>query len=295
MSAPSGVIVPMVTPISNGDVDIFALKQFTKFLVESGVDGLFPCGSLGEFSSLSGTQRREVIGAVSRSAPDVPILAGCGDTSLSGVHDHITEAHSAGADVAVVVSPYYLSPSQEGLFDFYIEIAERSPLPILLYNIPKLTGCSLSVDTVSALAENENILGIKDSSGDLTYHCDIIEATDDSFAVYQGSTQLAITALDMGATGLVAGPANVFPDQIAELYASYRHGDRQKAVQIHNSVVTPLLSGLNGITTAIGLKYVLSLAGRDVGPPLSPLSPLSEEQRQTVKSRYHQVLESAHV
>lgn len=293
MLAPSGVVVPMITPVRNEDVDISVIEEFTEFLVKEGVDGLFPCGSLGEFPSLTATQRHDVIDAVSRSAPDVPVLAGCGDTSIGGVLDHIDRAYSAGADVAVVVTPYYFSPNQDGLFDFYDSIAERSPLPILMYNIPKLTGCSLSVETIVALSGKNNIIGLKDSSGDLIYHRDIIEATDDSFFVYQGPTQLAIAALDVGATGLVAGPANVFPNQIAEMYSSYRQGNRQKAVKIHNSIVNPILSVLNGIPTAIGLKYLLSLSGRDVGPPLSPLSELTEGERREIKNQYRQVQESA--
>ena len=292
MPAPSGVVVPMVTPVRNGDVDIPAVGELTEFLVEGDVDGLFPCGSLGEFSSLTAGQRRDVVEAVCRASSDVPVLAGCGDTSVGAVFDHIDEAESAGADVAVVVTPYYLSPSQDGLVDFYAGIADRSSLPILLYNIPGLTGCSLSVESVVTLAEHRNIIGLKDSSRDVTYHRDVIEATDNSFAVYQGPTELAITALDVGASGLVAGPANVFPNQIAKMYSAYRSGDRGEAVRIHNAVVNPVISALNGITTPVGLKHFLALSGRDVGPPLAPLSELPETDRRKITRRYDQIRET---
>lgn len=291
MAAPSGVVVPMVTPVRNENVDIPVLEEFTEFLVEGNVDGLFPCGSLGEFSSLTAGQRRDVIEAVSRSASSVPVLAGCGDTSTGAVLEHIDEAEAAGADIAVVVTPYYLPSSQAGLVDFHAEIADRSPLPILLYNIPDFTGCSLSVESVITLAAKRNIIGLKDSSGNITYLWDVIEATDDSFSVYQGSTELSITALDVGATGLVAGPANVFPNQIENMYAAYRRGDRDEAVRIHNTVVNPVISALNGITTPIGLKYFLALSERDVGLPLAPLSGLSEDDRREITKRHDQIRE----
>lgn len=292
MRVPSGVVVPMVTPIQNGDVAIPTLEEFTTRLVEKGVDGLFPCGSIGEFPSLTTAQRTQVVESVVRQSGDVPVFAGCGDTNVRGVLEHIENAHAAGADIAVVVSPYYLPATQDGLVDFYTSIADSSRLPILLYNIPQRTGCTFTIDTVVDLASHNTIVGLKDSSGDITYHRDLIDATPDTFAVFQGPTQLAVAGLDVDATGLVAGPANLFPEKLVELYSAYTRGDRTRAVEYHSSVVHPLVSAMTGIPTPAGLKYLLSLDGIDVGPPLPPLSPLGNSKRRSLEHCHNSIREA---
>ncbi|ODR79096.1 hypothetical protein BG842_26675 [Haladaptatus sp. W1] len=140
------------------------------------------------------------------AAGSVAIFAGCGGTSIKDVTENIDAASGAGADVAVVVAPYYLNTTQSGLETFFHTIANRASLPVVLYNIPSLTGNALEIQTVETLAEHENIVGLKDTSGDLTYHYRLNERTDDDFAIFQGATGLAAASLELGSDGIIAGP-----------------------------------------------------------------------------------------
>jgi 4-hydroxy-tetrahydrodipicolinate synthase len=281
----------MATPTvgRGGEVDESALRRYVETLTDGGVHGLFPCGSIGEFSSLSDADRRTVIEGTVEAAGDVPVLAGCGDTSVSSVLDHAATAAEAGADAAVVVTPYYLSTTQSGLGRFYREVATDSPLPVVLYNIPALTGHRLSRETVADLATLDGVIGMKDTSGDLTYLRDVVRQTPDDFSILQGATELAVASLDVGADGVVAGPANVFPDALAELYESHRRGDRDRAVDLLEAVANPVVSATADLPTAAGIKHLCSLAGLDLGAPLPPLPELSDDQRRRLGRCYEEV------
>ena len=288
-----GTVCPIPTPTMGRDVDHDGLREYTKHLADSGVHGFFPCGSIGEFSSLTTAQRREVLETVVDHAEGVPVLAGCGATSAADVSHHIDEAATAGVDAAVVVTPYYLQTTQDGLHRFFSTVADDSPLPLLLYNIPALTGEHLSVDLVTDLADHPQIVGLKDTSGDLTFLYDVIESTPSEFDVFQGASQLSVASLDIGASGLIAGPANVFPERVVDLYDNYRTGNDKHAQQLMNSVVNPVVSAMNGIPTAAAMKYLVSRVGYDIGTPLPPLPKLTEEQRRTLDRCYESILASS--
>lgn len=286
-----GVIPPMVTPVTDrkGVVDREMARSLSTYLVDGGVHGLFPCGSTGEFSSLSRDQRAAMIESVVESAPGVPVLAGCGGTSLEEVGQYIEDADDVGADAAVVVTPYYLQTSQDGLLEFYRAVADRAPLPIVLYTIPSLTNHHLPPDTVSELAEHPNVVGIKDSSGDMSYHFDLVTRAPASFSVMQGSSELAVSSLDVGSDGLVVGPANVFPGHHADLYDAHVEGDRGRAVQLARTVTNPVVSATKDLPTAAALKYLLGRAGQDVDEPLVPLPRLSAAERRRLDECFERV------
>lgn len=286
-----GTIPPMVTPTTgrDGGIDTAALESYIDYLMDGGVHALFPCGSTGEFSSLTRDERRTVIETVANSADGLSVLAGCGGTSVAEVVALTDDAHEAGADAAVVVTPYYLATTQAGLRGFYEVVAARSALPVVLYNIPHLTGNALSVETVAALAEHENILGVKDSSGDVNYHYRLIDGTPDDFAVLQGATGLALSSLEGGGDGIVPGPANVFPGAFSELYDAHRNGDHAQAIELASDVANPILGAYDGLPFVSALKYLVGLTGHDVGPPLVPLPELSDAQRHALRERYDTV------
>lgn len=294
---PSGVFVPMATPTvgRRDEVDPANVRRFTRMLVDAGVDGLFPCGSIGEFTSLSRDHRRTVVDAVAEAAGETPVLAGCGDTSLGAVLDHIEAAAAAGADAAVVVTPYYLQTTQRGLREFYERVADRALLPVVLYNIPGLTAHHLSVDAVADLADYENVVGIKDTSGDMTYFGRLCAETPAEFSVLQGATELSLASLDAGGDGLVAGPANVFPRAIVELYAAYERGDRERAVELMRTVVAPVVTATADVPTAAAMKHLLDCAGQDAGRPLPPLPSLTDAERNALRETYDAVLDTTAV
>ncbi len=288
-----GVVCPMPTPTDGKGIDTDALESYTSHLVDGGVHGLFPCGSIGEFSSLTRRQRSLVLETVADVSGDIPVLAGCGDTNVTNVRAHVADAADAGADAAVVVTPYYLSTTQQGLQRFFDAVADDSPLPIVLYNIPALTGEGLSVDLVARLADHPNIVGIKDTSGDLTFLYDVVSSTPSSFSVFQGASELAIASLDAGADGMIAGPANVFPRAVAQLYDSYRAGDRERAKRLMNAVVNPIVSATSDVPTAAAMKYLIGLSGHDIGGPLPPLPELGESERDDLRRCYEAVRATA--
>jgi 4-hydroxy-tetrahydrodipicolinate synthase len=261
-------------------------------LVDAGVHGLFPGSSIGEFPSLTTAQNRQVVETVVDAADgDTDVMAGCCDTSVDDVLDNVQAANAAGADAAVVVSPYYLGTTQPGLERFFTAIADESPLPLLLYNIPPLTGNEISVDLVRRLSEHDTIAGVKDTSGDLTYHHRLVSETPEDFLVFQGATQLATASLEVGADGLIAGPANVFPGVMADLYEAYSNGDLSEARRLMQSVVTPFVSATSDVPTAAAIKHLVDRHGQDIGDPLPPLPQLTDGERAALAETYDQITE----
>lgn len=288
----SGTVVPMATPVDRNErtVDTDALEDFTHTLVESGVHGLFPGSSIGEFSSLSAAEHRTVVNTVTASVDGrARVLAGCCGTSLPEVREKIAVAADAGADAAVVVAPYYLETTQEGLLRFFSLIADDSPLPLLLYNIPGLTGNEIAVETVSTLSEHPSIVGLKDTSGDLIYQHDVLSVTSDSFALFNGMTATAVASLDLGIDGIIAGPANVFPAALTELYEAHQRNDDRVVSRLSRELVMPLVSTYQEMPTAAAIKYLVSLHGTDIGGPLPPLPRLSSGETQRLTDCYERV------
>ncbi|MFC6940624.1 dihydrodipicolinate synthase family protein [Salinirubellus sp. GCM10025818] len=291
----TGVIPPMVTPTTgrSGTVDVDALRTFTEFLVDGGVHGLFPCGSIGEFSSLTREQRATVVETVVDAAGDRPVIAGCGGTAVGDVVEYVEDAEAAGADAAVVVTPYYLKTSDVGMVEFYEIVAAETSLPIVLYNIPPLTKHSLDVETVVELADRDEFIGIKDSSGDIDYINALARAVPDDFAVLPGVSALQVAALDGGADGAVNGSANFLPSLVTEIHDAYRAGDRERAVRLLNDVVNPITDAFSDVPIAAAIKHLVRKRGYDVGPPLPPLPTLSDEDRERLDRRYEEALEAS--
>lgn len=277
----SGTVVPMATPIDRGsqDVDEDALVEFTQSLADAGVHGLFPGSSIGEFPSVTAEQHRRIVRTVVSAAGDTPVLAGCCGTSVADVRARIRTAADVGADAGVVVTPYYLSTTQEGLQRFFEAVADEAALPLLLYNIPPLAGNELAVETVCELARHDAFVGLKDTSGDLTYQYRVVTETPPDFAVFQGATEGAGTALALGADGLIAGPANVFPEAMVELYEAHERGDAATVDRLVREVVMPIVSETSDVPTAAAIKYLVGLRELDIGEPLPPIPPLSGADR----------------
>ncbi|ODR81658.1 hypothetical protein BG842_08730 [Haladaptatus sp. W1] len=232
------------------------------------------------------------------AAGSVAIFAGCGGTSIKDVTENIDAASGAGADVAVVVAPYYLNTTQSGLETFFHTIANRASLPVVLYNIPSLTGNALEIQTVETLAEHENIVGLKDTSGDLTYHYRLNERTDDDFAIFQGATGLAAASLELGSDGIIAGPANVFPEYLSRLYDAHQADEYDIVAYLMKHVVAPMVSATDDLPTAAGIKHLVTLHTTDIGDPLPPLPKLTQREQDELESIYERVItgiESGHI
>lgn len=281
----TGNIPPLVTPVTDrdGELDFDTHRNLVESLIEGGADGVLACGTSGEFMSLTSPQRRSIIRATVEAANDVPVMAGCGDDSLRRTKQHLSDAQAAGADVGLVLTPWFWTADPSGLAEFYTRIADASPLPIMIYHLPDLTGQSLPVDTVIELAEHDWIVGIKDTSRDLVRCHAIVERTGPSFHLFQGSLMLVPQSIGFGADGLVASPANIFPTIHSTLYEASVRGDEQTVSDIMHSFMLPYLANLSTINMIAAVKYMLELQGFAVGPPLPPMMELTSAEKRTVE------------
>lgn len=289
----TGLFPPMITPVidESGAIDNEAVESFTQFLVDAGVHGLFPAGSIGEFPGLTREQRADLIKTVVESSADLPVIAGCGGTSLTRVRSLVSDASDAGADAAIVVTPYYFNATQEGLCSFYEILADDSTLPVVLYNIPRLTGQRLTRESISRLASHPDIVGLKDTSRDFEYFANIRRAVPDSFSMLQASPELAIPSLDVGADGLIPGPANVLPGTLVDLYEAHRANDRGRTNDILQTFLLPIMNTTRQLPSSPTYKYLVRKRGFDVGVPLPPLQPLTDAQRERLDTCYRDLIE----
>lgn len=268
-----GVLCPVVSPFEDGEIDETALSRLTEFILSNGIDGVFPCGSTGEFASLTPEERQRAIEIVSRSAGDAPVIAAAAGTSISETLARIDDADEVGADAAAVVAPYFHSANQpEGTRQFFQAVADQTSLPLFLYNIPMHVGSGISAETVSVLAEHDSIRGMKDTSGDFSYFLAVGRLTPDEFLLFQGLDTLLVPALRTGANGGVHALANVIPEVFAEMT---EHADTDRGVQLQQEAIAPLLElcleyGVAPATKA-GLVHRDVIPTDEVKPPLVAL------------------------
>ncbi|ELY52973.1 dihydrodipicolinate synthase family protein [Natronolimnohabitans innermongolicus] len=268
----SGITCPVVTPFEadSSEIDETAFTDLLEFLLENDVDGVFPCGTTGEFASLTPEERRRVHElAVETVDGEVPVLAGAAATSVDEAVEYAEHAAEIGADAAVVTEPYFHGPNAPaGNQRFFEAVSDRSPLPILLYNIPPCTGGSIALETIAALADHENVLGLKDSSGDLEYFLSALRRTPEDFLLLQGYDALLVPALRMGADGGLNAGSNVAPAQYVDLYETV-DGDRGRERQ---DAIEPLFDACatHGFApaTKTALEYRGVIPSDAVRPPL---------------------------
>ena len=264
-----GIIPPLVTPMqANEDLDLPRLRRLIDEQLAKGVNGIFVLGTTSEFYALDDREKQEVIAtAVAHVDRRCPVLAGTGAETTREAVRLTKMAEQEGADAVSVITPYYIYPTQTEVADHYRRIAEHTKLPVLLYNNPAVCGgVKIDIETVAKLAELPNIVGIKDSSGDLQNLIEYVRVTPrDKFAVFQGRDTLIVPALQFGAAGAVPGTCNIAPELCVGLYAAFRRGDvaGAQAIQLR---LSPLRLGL-AIGTAPGpIKAAMNLLGLDVGP-----------------------------
>jgi len=281
-----GIIPPVATPMqANEDLDLPRLKWFLDHLIREGVHGVFVLGTNSEFYALDEREKQQVIAtAVEHVRKRVPVYAGTGAESTREAVRLTKLAEREGADGVSVITPYFVSPSQQEIYDHYRRIAESTALPVILYNNPSTCGgTKIDVDTVSRLAEIPNILGIKDSSGDLQNTLEYIRVVPERFAVMMGRDTLIYSALMFGARGAVPATANIAPALCAEIYNAFQRGDQAaaKAAQLR---LNPIRLSLTLGTAPGGVKAALALLGMSIGPSRAPVAPLPPEKEQKMRA-----------
>lgn len=279
-----GVIVPMVTPFkADEELDEVALRRFTRWLIDNGVHGLFPNSSMGEFSKLSIEERKKVIDVVVDEADGkVPVLPGTGDVSTKLAMEMTKYAKDAGADAAVVVEPYYFKPSEEALFNHYETINEKVGIPLIVYDIPSATGYHIRPELVTRLADLENVVAFKDSSGDMVKFLREILLAGDKIAILQGFEHLFVPSLLMGAPGGILGIANACPRFIVDIYETFKKGEIKEAAEMQKRLIETL-EVFGKYDYILAVKQAVGLQGISLGGVRKPSLPSEEGQEEEVR------------
>lgn len=279
----SGVIPPVVSPILAPDqLDVEAVDRIVDHLIEGGVSGLFVLGTTGEGPSLTYQMRYEMVERTcERAAGRVPVLVGVTDTSIGESIALAEHAARSGAAAIVAAPPFYFDVPQSSLQDWFSRVADRSAIPLMLYNMPSCVGVDIDLDVVDALSRHPNILGIKDSGGDLVYFrrlCEAYKGRED-FVVFMGPEERLAEAVALGGAGGVCGGANLFPQVYSRLYKAAVRGD-QNQISYWNRTIEQIFRSIyhneDGVMRLIpGLKHGMALRGlctANVAPPLPPVS-----------------------
>ena len=282
--AVKGIIPAMVTPLDrNEEIDEAGIRGIINYLIDSGVHGIFVCGSQGESYALTEDEKKRVIEvSVDEVNGRVPVYAGTGAVTTKMTIELSRYAVNVGADAVTIVTPYFIKPSQDELYMHYKRIAESVDSPILIYNNPGRTNVNLEAETVKKLAEIDNIVGIKDSSGDLTLTAQYIMKCPDEFAVLAGRDSLILATLLYGGKGAVAATANVAPRLVVGIYESFIKGDLEKARELQFKIL-PLRLAFSLGTFPVVVKEAMNLMRKPSGPAKSPVSPLPEEKKRKLK------------
>lgn len=281
MLTPRGVIPALVTPLSReGDLLEQGLRDVIDYTIAAGVHGVFVLGSAGEFYGLSKETKRRVIEiAVEHAAGRVPVYAGASEiTTRSAVEVARTAQEIGGVSALSVLTPYFMSPTQSELVRHFTAVAAGTELPIILYTNPARAHVELTLETIVALSEVDNIIGLKDSAGDLAFTRRVIQETPEDFSVLIGRDNLILDALRAGAAGAIASTANIAPAISVGIYSAFAAGDLDEARRRQEELV-PLRALLDKATFPVVLKEGLRMAGVEAGYCLEPASELTEPYR----------------
>jgi len=272
-------------------LDIEAMRSHVDFLVEGGVHGILVAGSTGEFTTLTGEERRRLAEAVvDQAGGRVPVYVGTGGTSTDEVIRLTRHAKDVGAAAAVVVTPYYFTLRPEVLYEHYRAVAEETGFPVVVYNFPAATGINLDPGVIARLSQTANIVGLKDSTENLAHMQAVIQLTQGRFPVIAGSDGLLLPLLMAGGRGSTTGSGNFLPQLPVGIYESFRKGDYEKARALHQRLMSVRRALALGRTPVASLKEALRLMGRPVSAVVRrPLLPLTEREREELKKIIEEV------
>ena len=273
-----GITTPLITPFVGTEIDWSGYDHVLDRVLAAGVDAVFPCGTTGEVASLTTTERLDMIErTVAATHDDVPVLVGGTGTSVAESVDWISEIESLGADIVVVTAPFFHPANEpDGYADFFEAVAAESALPIILYNIPACVGDEIPLSVIETVATHPQIIGLKDSGGDLNYGMQANDCTPDDFLVLQGFDPLLLPSLLLGFDGGINAVSNVAPDAYVTLVDD---PTSENAMNVHNEVIRPLFELCAQYGFAPGVKAALSAMDEvdeaSVRPPLRPVDPVA--------------------
>ncbi len=279
------VSTAMITPFdAKGHIDFPKTTQIVNHLIANGTDSLVVAGTTGESPTLSKQEKialfKHVVKVVEKR---VPIIAGTGSNNTYDSIEMTKEAERAGVDAVMVVGPYYNKPNQEGLYQHVKAVAENTTLPVMIYNIPGRSVVNIEPETIIRLSAVENIVAVKEASGNLNNITKVIAGTPDDFYVYSGDDSLTLPLLSVGGTGVISVASHVIGPEMQEMVGAFLEGDLKKAARMHQELL-PIMTALFAAPNPVPVKTALQLKGIDVGSVRLPLVPLTEEERTKLAS-----------
>jgi len=276
----TGSITALVTPFRDGALDTEALKGLIEAQIAAGTRGLVPCGSTGESATLSYEEHGRVVElTVKTAAGRVPVIAGSGSNSTAETVMLTRHAREAGADAALLITPYYNKPTQQGLYEHYSEVARAVDIPIVLYNVPGRTSVNMLPDTVARLSEIDNIVGIKEATGDMAQVSEVIEKSRKGFCVLSGDDPTTFPLLALGGQGVISVTSNILPGDMSAMCEAFASGDIEEARRLHYRLL-PMHRAMFLETNPIPVKTALALVGAVAEEFRLPLSRMAPENRE---------------
>jgi len=279
-----GSIVALVTPFKNNKVDETTLRKLVKFHIDNGTSGIVPCGTTGESPTLDYDEHDRVIEICIEAANGkIPIIAGTGSNSTAEAITITKHAAKAGADASLQVSPYYNKPTQKGLYEHFKAIAESVDIPIILYNIASRTGVNILPETMAKLARDcKNIVGVKESSGDLDQMARIKALCPSDFQLISGDDSLTLPIMAIGGIGIISVVANIAPKDVANMVDEFLKGNMKEAQRLHYKLL-PLIKAIFIETSPIPVKTAMGLIGLCDPQLRLPLCSMSEDNLAKLK------------
>ena len=273
-----GVGTAMVTPFKDGKVNFEEFGKLLEDQIKAKVSAIIVCGTTGESATMSEEEKKDLIRyAVDKSSNRIKVIAGTGSNNTMNAIKMSKYAEEVGADGLLVVTPYYNKTTQEGLYANYKAIADSVKLPIILYNVPSRTGVNITPETCLKLSKIENIIGIKEASGNMTQVNKIAHLCED-IAIYSGNDDMIIPILSIGGKGVISVLSNVMPKYTTDMIDEYFYGDNVKAGKMQTNIMD-MVDALFCEVNPIPVKYILNEMGYDYGDPRLPLVPLSDKNK----------------
>ncbi len=278
-----GSYVALITPFKNGAIDEDAFRSFVEWQIEQGTDGLVPCGTTGESPTLSHEEHMRVTEiCIEVAAGRVPVIAGAGSNSTDEAISLAKHAKEAGADAALVVTPYYNKPTQAGMYEHYKAINDAAQIPIIIYNIPARSIVDMTVETMAKLAELEYIAGVKDATSDLNRPMLTALAMGPDFCQLSGEDGTAVPFLAGGGHGCISVTGNILPRLCSEMQKAWRDGDVATAMELQN-VLMPVHMAMFCETSPGPVKYAAKLLGLCSADARLPITDIAQSSKDRVK------------
>lgn len=281
----NGAITALVTPFKNGRVDEESFRKFIDWQIDEGIHGLSPCGTTGESATLSHDEHERVIEiCIDQVRGRVPVLAGAGSNNTSEAIRLTRFAMKAGATAALLITPYYNKPTQQGLYEHYSAIARAVEMPLVPYNVPSRTGCNMLAPVLAKLArEFPHIVGVKEATGDMAQASRVIESCPDSFIVLSGDDLTALPLMAIGGRGVISVTSNIVPGRVSAMCNAFMADDLPGATRMHHSLF-PLSEAMFAVSNPIPVKTTLAMMGKMDLEMRLPLCPMNATDRQALEN-----------